>query len=481
MALRTPQEYQTSLQDDRVIYYKGELVKDVTTHPVLRVAVNHASIDYHMAEDPRYRDLAVVHNADFGEAISRYYHLPRNSEDLRKRSELIETATRLGRTLVVLIKEIGTDALFALHMVARHMDDHLGTAYLQRVKAFYRHCATQDLAVAVAQTDVKGDRSLAPTAQAHPDYYVRIVEERADGIVVRGAKIHTSVLTNANEVIVLPTRNMAEADKDYAVAFAIPADTPGLKMLCSPYGPPRENTFDHPISGQHKMTETLTIFDDVFVPRERVFLQKEWQYAGILAKTFVEFHRFTAISYKLPLTDALAGSAQLIAQYNGLTRAGHVREKITRLVAYTETLRALTRQAALECRIAEEQIAVPSPLLVNIAKLHFAEHYHQMVAYLQDISGGILVTGPGEEALQNPATRPYVEKYLGGAGGVSAATRLRTLNMISDLTASDFGGYQEVLAIHAEGSIEAEKMAIHREYDFQRSLELAKYMAGLND
>jgi aromatic ring hydroxylase len=478
MALRTPQEYKASLQDGRVIYYKGQRVTDVTTHPALRVAVQHACIDYAMAEDPRYRELAVAHDPETGQEISRYFYLPRNSDDLVKRSQLIETATRLGRTLVVLIKEIGSDALFALHMLARYMDDHHHTDYVPRVKQFYRHCADNDLAVAVAQTDVKGDRSLAPSAQAHPDYYVRIVDERPDGIVVRGAKIHTSVLTNANEVIVLPTRNMAEADKDYAVAFAIPADTPGLKMICSPYGAPRESTFDHPISAQHKMTETLTVFDDVFVPHERVFLQKEWQYAGVLAKTFVEFHRFTAISYKLPLTDALVGAAQLIAEYNGLTRAGHIREKITRLIAYTETLRALTMQAALACRVAEDNIAVPNPLLVNIAKLHFAENYHRMVAAVQDISGGILVTGPGEEALRNPETRPYLEKYLGGAD-VAASERLQALNMISDLTASDFGGYQEVLAIHAEGSIEAEKMTIHREYNFQRSLELAKYIAGL--
>jgi len=481
MALRTPQEYRASLQDERVIYYKGERVKDVTTHPVLGVAVQHASIDYAMAENPRYRDLAVVHDPQTDEAISRYFHLPRSSDDLLKRSQLIETATGLGRTLVVLIKEIGSDALFALHMVARRMDDALHTAYLSRVRQFYQHCAQNDLAVAVAQTDVKGDRSLGPSQQTHPDYYVRIVEERPDGLVVRGAKIHTSVLTNANEVIVLPTRNMSEADRDYAVAFAIPVNTPGLKMICSPYGAPRTGNHDHPITSQHKMTETLTIFDDVFVPRERVFLQKEWQFAGDLAKTFVEFHRFTAISYKLPLTDALVGAAQLITDYNGLTRAGHIREKITRLIAYTQTLRALTVQAAQQCRLVEEGIAVPSPLLVNIAKLHFAENYHQMVAYLQDISGGILVTAPGEDDLRNPETRPFIEKYLGGKAGVPAAVRLRVLNMISELTASDFGGYQAVLAIHAEGSIEAEKLTIHREYDFRQSLDLAKYIAGLSD
>lgn len=481
MALRTPQAYKASLQDERVVYYKGERVQDVTTHPVLSVAVQHACIDYAMAEDPRYRDLAVVHDAQTGETISRYYHLPRTSDDLLKRSQLIETATGLGRTLVVLIKEIGTDALFALHMVARRMDKALQTEYLSRVTHFYQHCARNDLAVAVAQTDVKGDRSLGPSQQSHPDYYVRIVEERPDGIVVRGAKIHTSVLTNANEVIVLPTRNMSEADRDYAVAFAIPVNTPGLKMICSPYGAPRAGNHDHPITSQHKMMETLTVFDDVFVPRERIFLQKEWQFAGDLAKTFVEFHRFTAISYKLPLTDALVGAAQLITDYNGLMRAGHIREKITRLIAYTETLRALTVQAAQQCALDDEGIAVPSTLLVNIAKLHFAENYNQMVAYLQDISGGILVTAPGEDDLRNPETRPYIEKYLGGKAGVSAEARLRALSMISELTSSDFGGYQAVLAIHAEGSIEAEKMTIHREYDFRHSLELAQYIAGLND
>ena len=231
-------------------------------------------------------------------------------------------------------------------------------------------------------------------------------------------------MTNSNEVIVLPTRNMSEADRDYAVAFAIPVDTPGSEDDLQPVRRARGTaTSITPSPHSTKMTETLTVFDDVFVPRERVFLQKEWQYAGALAKTFVEFHRFTAISYKLPLTDTLAGAAQLIADYNGLLRAGHIREKITRLIAYTQTLRALTTQAALACRVAEEGIAVPSPLLVNIAKLHFAENYHAMIGALQDISGGILVTAPGEDDLLNPETRPLIEKYLGGREGVSAADR----------------------------------------------------------
>lgn len=190
------------------------------------------------------------------------------------------------------------------------MDARLGTNYSQRVRAFHEHCASQDLALAVAQTDVKGDRSLGPSelaARGNPDAYVQIVARRDDGIVVRGMKTHTSCTTNVNEVIVLPTRAMAEADADYAVSFAIPVNTPGVTLIASPHGGSERDDFDHPISSKHKMMETLTIFDDVFVPWDRVFMNGEWQWAGPLALAFVEFHRFTAISYKLPLVDALVG------------------------------------------------------------------------------------------------------------------------------------------------------------------------------
>ena len=125
---------------------------------------------------------------------------------------------------------------------------------------------------------------------------------------MRGAKVHTSVSTNTNEVIVLPTRAMRAEDKAYAVAFALPINTPGLKLLASPHGSSHKNDFEHPISARHKMMETLTVFDDVFVPKERVFLQGEIDFAGLLALTFVRFHRFTAVSYKFPLLELMAGA-----------------------------------------------------------------------------------------------------------------------------------------------------------------------------
>jgi 4-hydroxybutyryl-CoA dehydratase/vinylacetyl-CoA-Delta-isomerase len=475
MALRTVEQYKTSLRDGRVVYFRGQRVEDVTRHPVIGVAVDHAAIDYQIAHDPQHRELAVYRDAGTGQEYSRYFKIPSHTDDLLKRSELIETSTRLGRTLVVLIKEIGTDCLFALHLVARQMDNKLGTNYLQRVRTIYEHCRNHDLAMAVAQTDVKGDRGRGPAEQSHPDYYVRIVERRPDGIVVRGAKVHTSVTPNANELFVIPTRNLTAADADYAVAFCIPLNTPGLKQIASPYGAGHSSTFTHPISSRHKMMETLTIFDDVFVPNERVFMNGEWQFAGTLAKTFVEFHRFTAVSYKLPLVDLLAGSALLIAEQNGIDKAGHVREKLTWLISYAETVRMLTRMAAIQAAI-DDGIAVPNTAAVNIAKLHFASNYHQALMHVQDLTGGLLVTGPGEEDLNNEQTAGYIDRYLGGSAGASARERLQTVNLISDLTTGEFGGYQATLAIHAEGSLEAEKLTILREYDQQRAKSYARWI-----
>jgi aromatic ring hydroxylase len=272
---------------------------------------------------------------------------------------------------------------------------------------------------------------------------------------------------------------MGAEDRAYAVAFAVPANAKGLRLVASPYGSHKKNAFEHPISAQHKMMETLTIFEDVFVPAERIFLKGEWQYAGPLAKTFVEFHRFTAVSYKLPLLDLLVGAAQLMVEYNGIERAGHVREKMSWLIAYGETVRALTRLAALDCKMIEPGIAVPNTFLVNMAKLHFATGYHQALMHVQDLTGGLLVTGPGEEDLRNPETGDLIRRLFGGKKGIGGEDRLRAINLVQDLTAGDFGGYQAVLAIHAEGSIEAEKLTMYREFDLARVKAYAKQIAGI--
>lgn len=470
MALRRPDDYLASVADGRVLYYRGKRIDDLRDEPDLRVALEHAALDYRAADDPALRDLAVDVDSVTGEEHSAYYRLPRSADDLLDRSALIEAITARGGTLVTLIKEIGSDALFALLRVLEGDE-------LARARAFYERCRADDLAVAVAQTDVKGDRSRPPHQQDDPDRYVRVVAETAEGIVVRGAKCHTSVSANADELIVLPTRAMSEADRDYAVAFAVPTNAEGLSMYVSAYGAGERNPFEFPLSSKHKMLETLTVFDDVLVPWDRVFVCRQPEMAAPVALRFVEYHRFTAVSYKLPLLDALVGSAASIAEMNGVASAGHVRDKLAHLVAYAENVRGLTHLAATRARF-EREIAYPDPLTTNLAKFTFATGYHQALEWVQDCAGGLVVTGPGGDDWDAPEVRPVLEKYL--AGAAPAEERLRMMHLIADLTARDFGGYHAVLAVHAEGSIEAEKLALVRAHDTARTVHLARRLAGLD-
>jgi 4-hydroxybutyryl-CoA dehydratase / vinylacetyl-CoA-Delta-isomerase len=472
MGLRTPKEFLAGLQDDRTVYYRGERVTDLLAHPELGVAARHAAIDFEIAEDPRHRALAVVE--EDGEQYSAYYRIPRTPEHVSARSELIETATAAGATLVLLIKEIGTDSLFALMRVLRRME---ATEETGRLMAFYEQCRSEDRALAVAQTDVKGDRSKSPSAQSDPDMYLRVVDRTEDGIVVRGAKIHTSCTPYVDNVIVLPSRSMGAEDTDYSVAFQVPVDTPGLRLYTSDFLTGDEHPFTHPISAQHKMLETLTVFEDVFVPWEQVFFADRPDLAGAAALTFVEYHRFTAVSYKLPLLDALVGSAIAAAQANGIMRAGHVRDKLTWLAGYAETVRGLTQLAAQRSQT-EHDMAYPDVFTTNLAKWTFARDFHHAIELVQDLAGGLLVTGPAGADWESPEIRPLLDKYLAGAW--PADRRMPVLNLISDLTARLYGGYQAVLAVHAEGSIEAEKLAMFRAYPEQKALRYALELAGLD-
>lgn len=473
--LRSAEAYRAGLRDGREVYYRGARVEDVTTHASLSRGAAHTSIDFRLAEEPSHRRLMVVDEGE-GAPYSRYFHVPRSAEDLRTRSTLIETVTRLGGSFVPLVKEIGTDALFALMIVAAQVDHAADTRYLDRVRAFHRHCRDGDLTMAVAQTDVKGHRGLRPHEQREPDTYVRVVERRRDGILVRGAKAHTTNAVYADELIVLPTRALGKEDADWAVSFAVPAATPGLRMVASPRGFSATSAFDNPLSSRVAIVESLTVFEDVFVPMERVFLLGEWQAAGPLARTFVEYHRFTAVSYKPPLLELLLGAAALLADYNGIAGAGHVRDKLAGLVIYLETVRGLTRAAAAECRI-RDGIAVPHVAYTNAAKHYFAAHYHDAVRAVQDIAGGLVVTAPVEEDWNAPETRAMMERYLSAA--VGAEERLRAMNLVRDLTASDLGGYLEVLAIHAEGSLEAQKLTVLGDADLESYKAYAQRLAGI--
>jgi 4-hydroxybutyryl-CoA dehydratase/vinylacetyl-CoA-Delta-isomerase len=445
------------LNDGRVVYYKGEKVENVATHPDLGVCVDLAAIDYEMGEDPKYRDMAVVTDPETGEDISRYYYKPQNAEDLLKAHELIVTSSTLGDGFIPLAHDIGADALNAINITANIIGNQ---DYIDRIENYRKVLQQEDLATCAAVTDVKGNRFLRPSdaGQAHPDFYVHKVGQNEKGIIVRGAKVHITGAAYSNDIIAIPCRAMTEEDADYAVAFAIPANTKGIRQVCRPFRShigPLEFPNDRPLRVH---TDSLIIFDDVLVPWERVFLNGDWQHAATLVYNFALMHRRTGCSYRIPLSEQLVGVGAAIAEYNGISKAPHVRDKLTDLIIYLETLKALSKTACYDFEM-RGGLAVPNPIATNMAKYHFAHQYHDVVKIVQDLAGGLTVTAPSYKDYQLPELNADIDKYLQGVKEVSTENRLRMYDLIRRITTADL----ETICLHGEGSPMAERMTIFME------------------
>lgn len=479
MAIITPQQYIESLKDGRVVYCEGEKVEDVTQHPILKICRDWVAMDYVIQQDPRYQDLVTQVNEE-GERVSFALIPQRSREDLLRLRETVKLWARVTFGKPPGAKFVAKDGLNALTVVSQRVDRKHGTEYARRVEAYRKHLQKIDGAFAMAMTDVKGDRRLRPSQQQpHRDYYVRIVEERKDGIVVRGAKMHISQAPLCNEILVTPCRAMREDDKDYAVAFACPVNAKGVTLICSePEVRGAGDIFDHPISASVYINDATIVFDDVFVPNERVFLKGEWEFAGDVAYMFANFHRLSAETYKAIELELFTGAAALMAEYNGVAEASHVRDELTWLVMFTEATEVMGR-AAVEYCVSEpdSDLVYPNPMYANICKFHFADNWHQATKYIQDIAGGIVATCPSSKDYLNPDTHDLLDKYLGGKAGIPTEHRMRMVKLIRDLTSS----YEDVLTIHAEGSLAAQKLSVYVLADFERYKAAARRAARIRD
>jgi 4-hydroxybutyryl-CoA dehydratase/vinylacetyl-CoA-Delta-isomerase len=457
--LRTGDQFLRSLDDGRQVYYRGKKIGDITKHDVLGIAARHAAKLFEI--ERAYR------SDEFGEA-SLYFRIPRSAADLMERHKLVYDTTMHCNGVFNISQAIGSDALFAMTLVSKKADHALGTEYSKRVREYHQKVATEDLTLAVAQTDVKGDRSKRPHEQKDRDVYVHADGTFDGGIIVSGAKAHTTQSAVADEIIVIPTRSMTEKDSDYSLAFAVPANTPGLRMVVRPIDEVEGNT-SNVLSKKDFESETLTMFDKVRVPWERVFLFKEHQYAGPLAVTFATYHRFTAVSYRAATSNLFVGATSLSAKANGIGEAPHIRDNLQLVIMYKELMRMSAIAAAHSCTSEEGQV-IPNPLYTNIGKLYSNVNFGRVVEALVDTAGGMISTMPAQEDLEAPDEKNEISKYMTGA--VSGEERIKVMRIAKELAASSLTGYLLTLMIHAEGSAQASKLGLVRDYDLSEAERL---------
>jgi len=393
MAIRTAKEYVQSLIDGRVIYGDGEEIRDITknNHAALKAGLRTSAFEYEIAADPRYRDL-LVEVDDKGEPYHFVLRPPTSAEDLLRRRAIVQKLARMCLGMPGGAHWVGIDALHAVTAISRQMDKHLGTSYGPRVEAFRDECKKKDLGLAGGMTDVKGHRRLHPADQKqHKDFYVRVADESKAGITVRGALAHITFAPYTHEIVVLPCRAMREEDKDYALAFSVPVNAKGVSLILPRPDRAEENDFlDYPILSRVYGADAMIVFDDVFVPWERVFMKGEYQFAGPCAYMFSNFHRLSGDGRKIVDLENLVGSAFLMAEYNGLEKYGHIQDKLSQLVYYAESAEALGRAAALDCVTDPDTgFLFPNPMISNLAKFTFAENWHWACKTVQDIAGGL--------------------------------------------------------------------------------------------
>lgn len=465
MALHTPEQLTERLAALRPnIRSRGVAVEHPTEHgPFSPTLLSWGHWLYQAAFDPETAETMVAGPDVNGEDCHVFWHMATSADDLLQN---LHAARLLAeRSPLSGYASIGRDELQALLIVAQDIDAARGTGYHERVSAYVSRFQRDQVMTAAAVTDVKGDRSRRPSQQDDPDLYLRVVERRDDGIVVRGAKAHTSGSVGAEELIVIPTRALIDGEEDYAVSFAISVDTPGLRMVARGLsGGHADDEVEVPISAHDDLVETWTIFDDVFVPYERVFLLGESAYAGAIANTFANVNRQGYLGTEVGKLRLFVGAAQRIAELNGVAQVSHIRDKVAQLIRLERTIWALGIGASVEST-SVNGYQVPDPVQTNAGKLACMEGHFLATRLLLEVAGGTVVTAPFVEDLRSEELADDVEKYFRGAEPGSAWERLRLMKFIRDIAASEYSGYWNAEIIHGSGSPAAEVLQIYREHD----------------
>jgi 4-hydroxybutyryl-CoA dehydratase/vinylacetyl-CoA-Delta-isomerase len=480
MPIRTADEYLASLRNRKLkVYLFGELVSEPVDHPVIRPSINAVAETYRLAEeDPQ---LAAAQSSLSGERVNRFLHVTESANDVVMQNRM---QRRLGqRTGTCFQRCVGMDAINSLYSVTYDIDQAHGTAYHGRFKEFVKHMQRENFVIGGAMTDVKGDRSKAPHEQVDPDLFVRVVERREDGVVIRGAKAHQTGCINSHWLLVMPTMRLVAEDKDYAISVAVPVDHPGITYI---YG--RQSCDSRALEGgeidqgnaQFGGQEALIVFDDVFVPRSHIFLNGETEFAAPLVERFTAYHRRSYVC-KTGLGDVIIGAAATIAEYNGASKASHVRDKLVEMAHLNETIYGAGIAASHESQPTSAGNYQCDDMLANVCKHNVTRFPYELSRLAQDLAGGLLVTLPSDKEFDSPVTGPILRKYLKASPKVSIDNRRRVLRLIENMTLGRNAVGYLTESMHGAGSPQAQRIQIQRLMKLDEKKALAKKLAGVDE
>jgi len=484
MALMTPEQFEESLGKLKPrVFMNGKRVASVLENKNTRTVVEANKASYAWALDPKYKDIMTCPSPLIGETVNRYTHVSASVDDLVKKAEAgTFTAEMLGTCIY---RCVGYDAFHTLASTTWEMDRDLGTEYHPRFLEYLKSVQRQDLSVAGALTEPRGERSKKTLEWPDPYLSLKMVDKNTNGIVVRGAKINISGAYASHELVVLPQGAHTEGEEDYAIAFATPTDAKGITFVCqyTPYSAEREQSDDleelgNPVYGQRETS--MVVFDNVFVPWERVFHCGEYKYSGKMVARFARTHRMTCGgTCKVGFMNQIIGASRLIQEYKGLEKAAHINEQLAEMVTLRETSRACGLEAAR--RGTEEPpgsgVFLPDELMGNVAKLNVCNAFWRMMALAGDIGGGLIVTMPSLKELKNPEVKDYVEEFYSFGSDEPTENIMKVTKLLQNWTA----GLHGVGTWHGAGPVQTQKIMLQRVINYDHEKELVKRTLKLKE
>jgi 4-hydroxybutyryl-CoA dehydratase/vinylacetyl-CoA-Delta-isomerase len=477
--LKNGAEYIDSLRKlNPRIYYQGKKIKNVVRHPATAPHVRAAAMTYALANQKKYEDLATATSHLTGRRISRFTHVHQNIEDLVKKIKLLRLLGQ--KTGTCFQRCVGHDGINSVYSVAYETDQKYGTDYFDRFKKWLTYIQDENLMVVGAMTDPKGDRSKGPSEQDDPDQYVHIVDRKDDGVVIRGAKLHMTGAVNSHEILVMPTTALNEKAKEYAIVGAIPIEAPGVTLIFGRQASDdRRDQREHIDVGKPKFGvvggEAVIAFEDVFIPRERIFMDGEIDFTGTLVYRFAAHHRANYGGCKTGLMDVLTGAVSYLTQIQGTAKGSHIKDKITEMIHLCETLYSSSIACSAEGCPTPSGAYMVDTMLANVCKQNVTRFHFEVARLATDIAGGFIATMPSEYDLKSEDVGHIVKKYFSGVSKIPVKDRVKIGRLIEAMT----GGTAMVESMHGAGSPQAQRIMILREAKLDEKIKLAKALAGI--
>jgi 4-hydroxybutyryl-CoA dehydratase/vinylacetyl-CoA-Delta-isomerase len=468
----TAADYRESLRAYKPrVFVNGNAVASVADEPLLAPGIIGVAVTYDFAHQAEHVPIMTARQGTSGKTVNRMLHINETSTDLLYKLEAVRLVCRVSGCAQ---RYLTHDALNGIFQSTKRTDDAHGTDYHQRLLNYLHEVQDRDLTLGVAMTDAKGDRSKRPGQQVNPDVYVHIKERRSGGIVIRGTKAIVTGAPYMHGFLVMPCRTHTQEDADFAVCCAVPVDAPGVTIIARPAGRPGEAAAK--FSAKYGQSTGVVVFDDVFVPHDRVFLAGEYEEGGFLTTTYATHHRHSCIGARAGFGDLLIGAGALMIEANGLDpeRHGHIRESMVELITITESFYACGVASSVYCTKDPAGSVMPDAVFSNIGKLLLATKIYDMHRVAHYVSGGLIVALPGPDEDHNPETKASLTAVLGGRPDISMEQRMEVSRFIEDLTVSHQAGWYSVISMHGGGSPEAMKREIWRNYPVMEKVELVE-------